>query len=58
MAKPGDIVRNKFGLVYDVMEYNHLTNQYKLHIIGESYKHTEWIDADDVDDMELFRKVN
>ena len=58
MAKPGDIVRTKFGVAYDVMEYNHLSDQYKLHIIGESHKQGEWIDAAVVDDMELFRKVN
>jgi len=57
-AKPGDIVRNKFGVVFDVMEYNHLSDQYKLHIIGESSMHGEWIDSVVVDDMKLFRKVN
>lgn len=58
MAKPGDIVRSEFGVVYEVMEYNHVTNCYRIHLIGDDNNYNIWIEADGIDDWDLFRKVN
>lgn len=58
MAKPGDIVRSKFGVVYEVMEYSHATNCYRIHLIGENNNSGIWIEASGIDGWDLFRKVN
>lgn len=43
MANPGDIVRSEFGVVYEVMEYNHATDCYRIHLFGENNNSGIWI---------------
>ena len=54
MAKPGDIVKNNFGVMYEVIDYDPMTDEYTLKTGSSVYKH---VDSSTVDDMELYRKV-
>lgn len=54
MAKPGDIVKNSFGVMYEVIDYNPTNDEYTLKTGNSVYKH---VDPSTVDDMELYRKV-